>query len=320
MGIKKQKGDLSRVERLEIGILRAKGYSVRAIARELERSPNTISYEIRRNSVAGVYQPCKAHHKARVRKRGRRLQWAKIETYPHVKAFVIEKLRARWNPDEIAGYLRRANDDRYISKTAIYAWLRSVRGERYCQFLYSKRKRAKRRKKKAKRIVIPNRVGIAERKRGADRRTRHRHLERDSIVGKKGTPGGIAVHQCRKSRLVVAKKVFSMRPQEHARVTMEVVQMLHALSVTSDNGIENRDHRAWGAPTFFCDPYASWQKGGVEHVNKMLRMFFPKGTDFSLVSQDTIDEACAIINNKPRKILGYRSALEVATNAGMLDE
>ena len=86
-------------------------------------------------------------------------------------------------------------------------------------------------------------------------------------------------------------------------------------SATTDNGIENRDHEDWGMKTFFCDPYSSWQKGGIENANKMLRVFFPKNTDFSTVTQKQIDDACDIINNKPRKILGYHSAKEVATKA-----
>ncbi len=86
-------------------------------------------------------------------------------------------------------------------------------------------------------------------------------------------------------------------------------------TATTDNGIENRDWEAWGMDTFFCKPYSSWQKGGIENANKMLRRYFPKGTDFAEVTQQEIDRACAIINDKPRKILGYRSAREVATKA-----
>lgn len=127
----KKAKDVSCAERLEIGILLGKGYSLRGIARVLERSPNTLSYEVRENSVNGVYEPLKAHAKARLRKRMRRLEFAKIEESPTLKRFVIEKLAADWNPDEIAGFLKRHRSEYpwYVSKTAIYEWLRTPRGE-----------------------------------------------------------------------------------------------------------------------------------------------------------------------------------------------
>jgi IS30 family transposase len=311
----KQKGDLTRAERLEIGILLHKGYSLRSIAKEMSRSPNTISYEVRTNSVHGKYDPLKAHDKARVHKRMRRLQWSKINESKEIKRFVIEKLKAHWNPDEIAGYLKRMRDGRYVSKTAIYDWLRTSRGERYCVYLYSKRKYVKKRKEKVERTLIPNRVGIERRNKGATNRSRYGHWERDTVVSRKGCAGGMATHQERKSRIVAAVKVESMRPDEHARATRQVNDTMVMLSATTDNGIENRDHERWGMPTFFCDPYSSSQKGGIENANKMLRQYFPKGTDFMAVTQEEIDRACDIINDKPRKMLGYWSAREIALKA-----
>lgn len=309
---------MTRAERFEIGILLGKGYSQRSIAHQLERSPNTISYEIRRNSVGGVYIPLRADMKARVRKRMRKLQWSKIEEHPTLKTFVIEKLKARWNPDEIAGYMQRKKMRPYVSKTAIYDWLRTSRGEQYCAWLYSKRKRVQKRKSKHRKVLIPHRVGIERRIRSATNRSRYGHWERDTITSKKGCSGGLATHQERKGKFIIGRKVRTMRPVEHAEATRCVARLAVMKSATTDNGIENRDHENWGMPTYFCDPYSSWQKGGVENANKMLRVFFPKGTDFSTVTQKQIDDACRIINNKPRKILGYRSALEVSIKARII--
>jgi len=311
----KKRGDLTRAERLEIGILLTKGYSLRSIAKEMKRSPNTISYEIQRNCVRGRYDPLKADAKARLRKRMRRLEWSKIEKVPRLKTFIIEKLKERWNPDEIAGYIKRTRVVPYVSKTAVYDWLRTSRGERYCIYLYSKRKRVRKRTEKITRVIIPNRIGIELRFRGATNRSRFGHWERDTLVSKKGCPGGVAMHGERKSRLLLGKKVWSMSPHEHAAATQRIEEGVVMKSATMDNGLENRDHESWGMPTFACDPYSSWQKGTIENLNKMFRAFFPKGTDFSTVSQQQIDTACRIINGKPRKILGYRSAMEVATEA-----
>ena len=310
--------DLSRAERFEIKILLDKDYSLRSIARSLKRGHNTISYEVKTNQVKGGYDPLKAEAKARLRKRMRRLEWSKIEQYPKLKKVIIEKLNEHCNPDEIAGWLKRTGRQ-YVSKTAIYEWLRTARGNRHCGLLYSKRYYAKKRKgKKTKRVLIPNRVGIERRNQGANNRSRYGHYEDDTVMGKKGTTASLKTSYERKSRLVLARKVKSMKPSEHARVERQMFDQLKVLSITRDNGIENRDHEAVGVPAYFCDPYSSWQKGGVENANKMIRRYFPKGTDFRKVTQQKIDRVVAIINNKPRKILGYRSALEVAREAGII--
>src|SRR3989338_6924423 len=79
-----------------------------------------------------------------------------------------------------------------------------------------------------------------------------------------------------------------------------------------------KGHQSLGMPAFFCDPHNSGQKGSIENGNKMIRRYFPKGTDFQTVSQEDINLVVSIINSKPRKILGYRTALEVARQGGIL--
>jgi transposase, IS30 family len=312
---------LTSAERAEIGILLTKGYSRRSIAEQLERSPNTISLEIVRNSVDGIYRPKRAHAKARVRLRKGRLGWKQIEKCPQLKRFIVEKLKIRWSPDEMAGYLKRIEADvmMHIGKDAIYRWLRTSRGERYCMYLYSQRKVAKRYTKKPAKVMILDRVSITERPLEVATRIEAGHYERDTVVGRKGTAGGISTSVERMSRLLLATKVLSMRPGEHAAVVLADSKKYLTKSVTYDNGIENRNHSLTGITSYFCAPYHSWEKGSVENANKMLRWFFPKKTDFSQVTQDEVDEAVTCINNKPRKILGYRSALEVATELGIIN-
>ena len=312
--------DLCRTERLEIKILLDKKYSLRSIAKALGRGKSTVSYEILHNSTNGEYNPVKANAKARIRKRMRKLEWSKINEYPELQTFVVEKLKLDWNPDEIAGYMKRHRREcrGYVSKTAIYLWLRTSRGERYCKFLYSKRKRVKKRKPKSKRALIPNRVSIHKRFKGANSRNRFGHFEADTVVGKKGTKGGVKTGIERKSRLFMAHKVESMRPLEHSLVLSGMLTPFKVASVTFDNGIENRNHQDLNTHTFFADAYASWQRGANENGNKMLRRYFPKGTDFEKIRQSKIDWAVDRINNKPRKILGYESALEVARRSGII--
>ena len=311
---------MSRTERLELEVLLGKGYSLRKIAGVIGRSPNTISYEITHNGGRAGYHARNAHLYAHTRKHLCRYQWKKIEHDAALKTYIIAGLLRHWNPDEISGRMRREQQPFYASKTAIYEWLRSVYGQGYCPYLYSQRYYAKKRKPKSERIMIPHRVSIAKRPLGVLRRSRYGHWETDAMVSKKGCAGGAQTSVERKSRLVACARRNSMRPRETARILIHLEEEYRVVSATYDNGLENRSHEATGIPSYFCDPYASWQKGSVENANKMIRQFFPKGTDFTSVSQKEIDHVVSIINRKPRKILGYQTALEVASAGGIIKE
>ena len=174
--------------------------------------------------------------------------------------------------------------------------------------------------------MIPDRISITERPLAALDRAEPGHCEYDSIVSSKrsGSTAALAVLVERSSRLVRAQLVSTLRPEPYAKTIASLAKGLMAHTMTTDNGIENKQHRLvtkkTGAPVFFTDPYSSWQKGGVENANKMLRHYFPKGTDFATVSQTAVDEALARINNKPRRILGYKSSLQVAKEKGLILE
>jgi IS30 family transposase len=121
---------------------------------------------------------------------------------------------------------------------------------------------------------------------------------------------------------VTARLIPDLKP---ARFTAAAIQALgdkQTVTLTLDNGQENRHHRqltkATGASVYFTDPYSSWQKGSVEHANKLLRNYFPKGCDLGEFDQDSVEAACARLNEKPRKILGYKSALQLAVEKGIL--
>jgi len=309
---------LTSVERDQIEILLAKGYSMRSIARVLGRGHNTVSYEINTNGGIDGYNAKNAQLYTSTHLKNRRLQWSKIESDKALKKYVVSALQAHWNPDEIAGAMRRDKLSFYVSKTAIYEWLYSPRGQPYCKYLYSNQYSKKPHSKKHERTLIPNRTSIDNRFLGATNRTRFGHMEIDTIVSKRGTHGGLSVLSERKSRLVLVQKVQSMSATEHVMVHKKLLKQVQTKSVTFDNGIENIRHQQLGVSTFFCDPYSSWQKGGVENANKMIRRYFPKRTDFSVVSQKEIDHIVSIINDKPRKVLKYRSALEVAKGAGII--
>lgn len=313
-----KKPKLKLADRLEIKILLNKGYSYRAIARSMNRSHNTIAYEVEINGGELGYNPYNANIYAQTRKKDTRREWSKIEHSQNLKAYIIECLEKHWNPDEISGKMKKEKKPWYASKTAIYEWLWSVYGQQYCKHLYSKRYHKKKRVKKTERVMIQNRIGIDKRSRVANNRTEPGHWERDTVMSRKGCSGGISVGSERVSRLIDATKVKSMYTLEHMEAVRKQQKLYTTLSETFDNGIENKAHESLGIPTYFCEPYSSWEKGGVENANKMIRRYFPKGTNFRTVSQKLIDRVVFIINNKPRKILGYKTALEVARACGII--
>ncbi len=317
---------LTNAERSEIQILLHKQYSIRAIAKALGRSPNTISYEIKNNSNKdGVYLASIAKHKAYLKRKYAKYQGRKIEQNDKLRQFIITQLQAHHSPDEIAGYLKNnPNLGLYVSKNSIYRWLYSEWGQLYCELLYSKRYRPKKNSKpKVKPELIPNRLSIDQRPLRVENRLELGHYEFDSIVSSKKVNNNysLAVVIERSTRLIKAAIVSSLKPANYAKTISNLVNDVYVQTLTTDNGIENRHHHlitnSTLAQVYFTNTYSSWQKGTVENANKMLRRYFPKGTDFAKITLDELNKAVDIINNKPRKILGYKSALQVAKEKGL---
>lgn len=318
---------LNRSERLEIQILTSKGYSVRAIARAMGRSPNTVSAELGRNRLRdGTYEAQKADHKSYVRRKYAKFQGKKIHENKQLQEFITKHLQLNWSPSSISGHLQAHPElGIYASKTAIYEWLRSTWGQDYCVYTYSRRQRTKKHKaNKTARVMIPSRVSIYERPLSAEDRSEAGHWEYDSVVSSKrsGSTAALAVIVERTSRFICVEKVPNLKPAPYAETIAVQLRGHRVRTLTTDNGQENRYHKATtlatGAPVYFTEPYSSWQKGGVEHANKLLRWYFPKGTDFSQVSDRDVTLAVERINKRPRKILGYKSALEVAKEKGII--
>lgn len=319
---------LSDAERSEISILLKRDCSLREIAQALGRSPNTVSYEVKKNSVDGVYEPAKAKAKSRAARRSRRYQWRKIEHNPELRALVIEKLSPpnHWSPDAIAGYLKHEQSVLpTVGKDQIYAWLYSSVGQPYCQHLLSQRYRPKcRGDSKTDRVMIPDRVSISERPLAAEDRHEPGHWEGDTVVSGKRTGGkaALAVTQERTTRLIGATLIPNLKPESFTRATNDMLAGKLSLTLSLDNGIENKQHKgitnATGVQVFFCDPYSSCQKGGVENANKMLRRYLPKGCDLGNYTQAQVDDFVATLNRKPRRCLGYKSALQLAEEKGII--
>jgi len=256
----------SKTERMELSVLLKKGYSLRDIAGVLGRDPSSVSREIQKNSVSGEYDPQKASHKARVRRKASKYQGMKIKEHPWLEQYIGEKLRAGWTPEEIAGRLELEYGYSVISFKAIYKWLYSHYGQQYCRYLPSRRYRVRERRggKKQKKQVIPNRVSIEDRPRIISVRRRCGDFEGDTLGVPRTSTATVAGMVDRKSRYFLAKKIARLRYAMDG--FKELSDPLSVRSCTFDNGVENARHEELGVATYFCHPYSSWEKGSIENV------------------------------------------------------
>ena len=302
---------LTKTERQEIFLHQQKGYSARSIAKMLQRSPSTISRELARNAVSGEFQPEKAHAKQRLRRRMCRFQAKKIRQNRQLETFIEIYLQKGWSPEKIAGRWNLENPNSKIAFQRIYEWVRRFQ-PRLCKcLLRAKDRPKKRREKKTERTLIPERVWIDDRPRVINRKTRTGDFEGDTICSIKGDKTSFLAAHDRKSRLILGKKILNKKGDSVVPVMQGWVKDLGAKSFTLDNGIEFQRHLEFGCPTFFCHPYSSWEKGGVENSNGLIRRFFPKKTRLADVSEEDLQAVIDLLNNMPRKCLGFRTPLEV---------
>jgi transposase, IS30 family len=327
----KKKPKLSQFERDRIEALLKYGHTQKEVAEIIGRNKSTISRERERNShkirIKGQgwkitdYEASVAQMKAANRRTIAKYRCKKINENPQLQKYIVCGLNRGWNPDEISGRMRRENQPFYASKTAIYEWLYSSWGQAYCHLLPKKQYRPKRKKgKKTKREMIPNRIGINARPSGF--KAEFGHFEHDTFVSGKKTGSKVAVSVLiePKASYSVGTKIKNMKPKTNEQAVQKMMEdFKQKNSITRDNGIENKNHEKTEVPSFFCDPYHAVQKPHVENLIKTLRRFFSKGSDLSNYSQNQIDFAFAILNNKPRKRLGYKTPFEVMMENDMLN-
>lgn len=311
---------LNDAERSQIYILSEKGYSHRDIGDALGRPQSSISREIKRNITNGKYDPRIARLKARNRRRYSKYQGMKVEGRPESKAYIIVALEAHWTPEEIAGRLKKVDTHiPYVSAKGIYKWIYSVWGQAYCHLLPKQRCKPKKRnkKKKTKREMIPNRVGIEQRPIEANERTEFGHFEEDTVVSGKKTKSKVALAVLcgRKSRYSRLKKMKDMKPKTHVEAQKKMTKGLKMKTITYDNGIENKNHEEVAqhlkVSIFFCNPYSSWEKGTVENTNGRIRRFIPKGADIATYSHSQIQIIEDWLNHTPRKCLNFLTPYEI---------
>ena len=291
------------------------------IAKALGRSRSTISRELRRNSLNDSYSAIQAQEQAARRRRERPLE-RKMER-PELSAYVRSGLVQYWSPDQIAGRTRRdfpREAKRRISRQTIYNWFHGLVGEEHARFAAFLRRRGKRRPRDDRRGQLPRTVSIDGRPKVVDRRRRYGDWEGDTVVGARRS-GAIVTLVERKCGYTLAAKSCD---RQAWRIGDKIRRLLRDLpatlrrTLTLDNGKEFADHETFSdrlhLRTFFAKPYSAWQRGTNENTNGLLRQFVPKGTDFSTVSWQAIERYVTLLNQRPRKRLGYRTPDEVFTD------
>lgn len=301
---------LSRAQRSELAILLAKGYSRRSIAKAICVNVSTVSRELIRNANAYTceYNPQTADQKKYVRRKFSKYQGMKIHGDKSLENYVINGLMNGWTPEQISGRLRKEHR-KVLGFKSIYTWLYSVQGQNYSSYLPSKRYQPKRRKgKKVKRQLIPDRISIELRPKIIDKRKRIGDFEGDTMGKPQHSPETLVALVDRKSRYLLAKKVQSLR---YTVDGFDDLLPCDAKSLTLDNGIENVGYRYLKIRTYFCHPYSSWEKGTVENTFKRLRRYIPKKTRLETVHEKDIAAIVKRMNNTPRKCLGFQTPAEV---------
>lgn len=288
---------------------------MREIAKKLDRSASTISRELRRNGQKITsYDADTADRIAGDRQRKRSTRSWKLSD--RMRQEIVGRLRRGESPDIISGRCRREGSQ-MVSGEWIYQLIyrdRAANGDLW-RHLASKRKRRKQRIRGCiERGQLLNRVMINERPVEVTTRERLGDWEGDSLVGR-GNRSRLLSMVERQSRYLRLALPDDRTADATAEAIIRTLRREVLETLTVDNGKEFARHQRIAhqlkIEVYFAEPYSSWQRGSNEHVNGMVRRYFPKGTDFSQISDAEIEAVENKLNNRPRKLLGYATPWEV---------
>lgn len=299
------------------------GLSIRGIARQLGRSPSTISREIQRGRVEETYDAVCAREEAQRRRRKgvRKL----TEGSPLTLAVTHAILQRKWSPEQIAGRLRMdypEDKQWHVSHETIYQFIYAhPAGELRKALIAGLRrghsKRKPRTRGKDRRGGITNMRSIRERPEEAQAREVPGHWEGDLIKGAFNA-SAIGTLVDRSSRFVILARVEDATAEailESFTRRLRTLPKSFRQTLTYDQGREMARHqeleRNTGIRVYFADPHSPWQRPTNENTNGLLRQYFPKGTDLSEYSQRRLTQVAEELNNRPRKSLGFRTPAEV---------
>jgi len=314
---------LTLVEREEISRGIVAQQSIRSMAALLGRSPSTVSREVHRNGGYNQYRAALADKRAW--DQTRRPKQCKLAISPWLRHAVSQKLILNWSPQQIAGWLKRAHpgDGAYqVSHETIYRSLfvqaRGVLKKELLQHLRYKRTIRRSRHASLKRDglgQIKDAVSIRDRPASVEDRAVPGHWEGDLISGSKNSH--IATLVERHTRYVMLVKVANKETQTVVSALIKQAKKLPTelyKSLTWDRGKELAAHQRFTLATnidvYFCDPQSPWQRGSNENTNRLLRQYFPKGTDLSVHSQADLNKVARQLNERPRQTLEFETPAE----------
>ena len=308
-------------EKISRGI--TSGRSLRSIARILNRSPSTLSREVRRNGGRTRYRAAEADKQAW--KRARRPKRCRLVCRPRLRQLVEEKLREAWAPQQITGWLKRTypgNGFYRVSHETIYRSLfiqaRGAFKKELTRYLRSKRtiRRSRHATRKGRGGgQIQDLISIRERPATVEDRAVPGHWEGDLLAGSNNSHIVTLVE--RHSRYVMLAKLAGKDTATVVTALIEHARQLPGVlyrSLTWDRGLEMADHKRFTLATdiavYFCDPKSPWQRGSNENTNGLLRQYFPKKTDLSVHSQQHLDAVARQLNGRPRQTLEFETPAE----------
>ena len=315
---------LTQRERYLIEHYLSMGKKQKEIAFLIGVHPSTISREIKRNwhqfELQDKYDYLVADYKARMRRdhKPKRCDFNGV-----IKDYVITRLNVQDSPEQISGRMPAAIG-KHISIETIYQFI--YRDKKMGGSLYSnlRRQRRQRKKRLAKGKVRMDsayfKKSIHDRDAVIETKTRFGDLEIDTMIGKNHRQALLTIVD-RKTKYLWIQKLIFKRAHDVVKAT---TKKLHSISkylhtITADNGTEfsfyDEIENKLGITFYFCDPYASWQRGLNEHTNGLVRQYIPKKTDFSSVTYDTIKMIQDRLNNRPRKSLNYKTPKEALLEA-----
>lgn len=315
-------------EREEISRGLARGHSLRQIAAVVGRTASTISREVTRNGGAEQYRASEADERAW--ERALRPKPCRLAIHARLRRLVAAKLALDWSPQQIAGWLERQypqDETMRVSHETIYRSLFiQARGVLKKELLcHLRSRRMMRRSKKSTtagqpRGQIIDAVSIRERPAEVEDRAIPGHWEGDLLSGARNTH--IATLVERHSRFTMLVKVAGKDTHSVVAALGKQVRRLPAdlrLSMTWDRGTELAKHKDFTVATnvkvYFCDPQSPWQRGTNENTNRLLRQYFPDGTDLSQFTQRQLDRVALRMNQRPRKILGYQTPADTLSSS-----
>ena len=313
----KHHSKLSAKERDLIAVWRGGGIKIREIARRLDRSPSTISDEIKRNSFKDHYVAIHAQVQAEKHKKEARSRQPLKDHQTY--SYVMDKLLQGWSPEQIAGRLELEQGKKVIHHETIYQFVYKKENRYLKLWEYLPRKQKGRKKQHGRGVHrghIPQRVSIHQRPEAINSRSVFGHWEGDTVEGK-GHKDGIHTEAERLSRKLAARIVAAITSEAAIVAQKEIFSSLPVKarrSTTLDNGRENHLHyelKELDMDTYFADPYSSWQRGTNEYHNGLIRRYLPKGTSFADLTQEELDDIVWEINNRPRKVLNFYTAEEI---------